>query len=204
MNNSEKTNSSESKSNIGAWLYGVLTLVGAGLFLYTWFQPWWVAYIEELQQKGVVIYPHAMNILGTLRDYPQWIEGSEMPPFFFPLMWVFLAICIFSLFASLLYTEEWFNVGKYKVPVAQFLVGLAGFGYTVFVIVFALTVAILAPNFGGVKLQGSVFISVNEHTESFVTSSLQPGYWIACFVGPGLLLLAFLRNKILALGKSKS
>ena len=191
---------SESRSNIGLWVFRGLTLVGAALFLYTWFQPWWVAYIEELQQNGVVIYPHAMNILGTLRDYPEWIMGSEMPVWFFPAMWVFLAICVFSLVASLFYKNEWFAVGKGKVTLAQFLVGLAGFGYTVFVIVFPIVVAIRAPEFGGVQLQGDVFISMDEHTESYVVSSLQTGYWIACFVGPGLLILSALHKKLV--GKS--
>jgi hypothetical protein len=191
---------SKSKFNIGAWIFGGLTLVALGLILYTWFQPWWIAYIEELQQVGVTIYPHAMNILGTLRDYPEWIVGSEMPVWFFPAMWVYLMICVFALIASLLYTDEWFSVGKNKISVAQFLVGLVGFGYIVFVIVFPIVIAIRAPQFGGVKLQGSVFISVNEHTESYVNTSLQPSYWIACFIGPALMLMSIFRNKIL--GKS--
>jgi hypothetical protein len=187
-------------SSVRSWIFGGLTLAGMGLFLYAWFQPWWVAYIETLQQNGVVIYPHAMVISGTLRDYPQWIIGAEMPAFFFPLMWVFVAAGTFCLLASLLFTDEWFSVGKYKISMAQFLVGLTGFGYTVFVIVFPIAIAIRAPEFGGVQLQGNVFISMNEHTESYVISSLQMAYWMACGVGPGLLLLSFLRNKIL--GKS--
>jgi hypothetical protein len=193
-------NNSKSKNSIGRWIFGGLTLVALGLILYTWFQPWWIAFIEELQENGVMIYPHAMNILGTLRDYPQWIMGSEMPVWFFPAMWLFLTICVFALVASFFFKDEWFRVGKYKVSVVQFLVGLVGFAYVVFVVVFPIVIAIRAPEFGGVKLQGSVFISLNPHTESFVNSKLQPAYWIACCIGPGLLLMAFLRNKIL--GKS--
>ena len=191
---------SKSKNNIGGWIFGSLTLVALVLILYTWFQPWWVAFIEELGENGVVIYPHAMNILGTLRDYPQWIVGAEMPAWFFPAMWIYLLICVFALLASFLYQDEWFMLGKKKVYMNQFLVGLIGFGYIVFVIVFPLVIAIKAPQFGGVKLQGSVFISMDEHTESWVRSTLQPSYWIACFIGPVLMLMAIFRNKIL--GKS--
>ena len=191
---------SKSKNNIGAWIFGGLTLVALGLILYTWYQPWWTAYIEELGENGVMIYPHAMNILGTLRDYPQWIVGAEMPVWFFPAMWVYLMVCVFALLASLLFTDEWFQVGKKKVSVAQFLVGLIGVTHILFVVVFPIVIAIRAPEFGGVKLQGSVFISMDEHTESWVNSALQPSYWIACFIGPMLLLMAIFRNKIL--GKS--
>lgn len=193
-------NNSKSSSSIGRWIFGGLTLVALGLILYTWYQPWWVAYIEELKENGVMIFPHAMNILGQLRDYPQWIVGSEMPAWFFPAMWIYLLICVFALIASFFFKDEWFSVGKNKVSVVQFLVGLVGFGYIVFVIVFPLMISILAPQFGGVKLQGSVFVSMNEHTESFVITALQPAYWIACFIGPALMLMSIFRNKII--GKS--
>ena len=191
---------SKSKSSVGRWIFGGVTLVALALILYTWYQPWWVAYIEELKQNGVMIYPHAMNILGTLRDYPQWIVGAEMPVWFWPAMWIYLLICVFSLLASFLFKNEYFMWGKKKVYMDQFLVGLIGFGYIVFVIVFPLVISIKAPQFGGVKLQGHVFISMDEHTESFVNTALQPSYWIACFIGPVLMLMAFFRNKIL--GKS--
>lgn len=191
---------SKSKNNIGAWIFGGLTLVALGLILYTWFQPWWSAYIEFLKQDAVIIYPHAMNILGTLKDYPEWILGSEMPAWFFPVMWLFLTMFVFALVASFFFKDEWFRVGKYKVSVVQFLVGSVGLAYVILVVVFPIVIAIRAPEFGGVKLQGSVFVSMNEHTESFVNSRLQPAYWIACFIGPGLLLMSIFRDKIL--GKS--
>lgn len=206
MNSSGSISSPESVSstgpavNIRAWIFGGLTLVGVGLFLYTWYQPWWVAYIEELQQNGVVIYPHAMVISGTLRNYPQWIVGAEMPGWFFPLMWVYMGVCVLALLMSLFYTEEWFELGRFKVSLAQALIGFAGLAYIIFVVVFPIVVAIRAPEFHGVPLQGNVFISMDEHTESYVITSLQSGYWLACVVGPALVVLALLRNKIL--GKS--
>lgn len=182
--------------SIGAWLFGGLTLAGAAAMLYTWFQPWWIAYIEELRENGVVIYPHAMNISGTLRSYPQWIIGAEMPPWFFPLMWVYLGVMLLALFASLFYTNEWFKLGKFKLSMAQSLIAVAGILYIIYVVVFPIVVAIRAPDFHGVPLQGNVFISMDDHTESYVITSLQSGYWMACVVGPFLVALALLRNKI--------
>jgi hypothetical protein len=206
MNSSKSISAPESVSSTGqasgvrAWIFGGLILAVAGLFLYTWYQPWWVAYIEELQQNGVVIFPHAMVISGTLRDYPQWIAGAEMPAWFFPLMWVYLGVCLLALLMSLFFSDEWFAMGKRKVTVASALIGFAGLAYIIYVVVFPIVVAVRAPEFGGVQLQGSVFISVNPHTESYVTTSLQQGYWLACTVGPVLVALALLRNKII--GKS--
>jgi hypothetical protein len=193
---------SKKKNNTGRWIFAGVTLVALALILYTWFQPMWVAFIEELGENGVVIYPHAMDILGRLRDYPQWIVGAEMPVWFWPAMWVYLLICVFSLLASFLFQNEYFMWGKKKVYVDQFLVGLIGFGYIVFCIVFPLVISLLAPKFNGVKLQGSVFISMDEHTESYVVTKLQPAYWIACFIGPVLMLMAIFRNKIMNIGKS--
>lgn len=192
----ESLSSSGQASLVRTLIFSVLTLAGAGLLLYTWFQPWWVAFIEELQQNGVVIYPHAMIISGTLRDYPQWIVGAEFPGWFWRLMWVYMVACVAALVLSLFLGGERLNLGKWNVSWSQVLIGLAGLAYVVFVVVFPIAIAIRAPEFHGVPLQGNVFISMDEHTESYVITSLQTGYWIACFVGPFLVALALLRNKI--------
>jgi hypothetical protein len=203
MSSSENISSPESISSSGransvvrVLVFDVLALAGAGLLLYTWFQQWWVAYIDELQQNGVVIYPHAMIISGTLRDYPQWIVGAEMPAWFFRLMWVYMLTCIAAILIGLFVGGERLNLGKVKLSWSQVLVGFAGLAYIVFVVVFPIVISIRAPQFHGVPLQGNVFISMDEHTESYVITSLQTGYWIACVVGPFLLALAILREKI--------
>lgn len=171
------------------WIFRGLTVAGLGLWLYAWFQPWWLAYIEELQEIGVVIYPYAMNISGTLRSYPQWIVGAEMPTWFWPLMWIYLAVCIGALVMSLFSSaEDKVSIGKLKLSMPQLLVGFAGLAFITYVVVFVIVVALKAPQFNGVPLQGHVFISMNEHTESYVNTALQPGYWTAC----GAALFVFL------------
>ena len=77
-----------------------------------------------------------------------------MPVWFWPAMWIYLLICVLSLTASFFFKDDYFKWGKKKIYMDQFLVGLIGFGYIVFVIVFPLVISILAPNFGGVQLQG--------------------------------------------------
>ena len=188
-------------SGVRSIIYKVLTLAAIGAWTWSWFQPWWEAYIETLQQNGVVIYPHQMLIAGTLRDYPQWIVGAEMPAFFFPLMWVYLAVCLGLLIFSLFDADEFtFAIGKLKMSTTQALVGAAAIALVTFVVVFPIVISLRAPQFHGVPLQGSVFISMNEHTESYVITSLQTGYFVACGTAAFTAALAFLRNLIV--GKS--
>ncbi len=180
-------------------LFGILTLAGAGLFLYSWSQPWWLAYIVALKETGVTIFPHAMEIGSTLKDYPQWLVGAEMPTWFFPAMWVYLGLCIGTLVYSLFVTEDWVSLGRFKLSLPQALVGGVGLTYIVFVVVFVVVVAMRAPQFYNAPVQGSVFVHMAEHegnAESYVETSLQLGFWLACAVGPLLVVLAMLRNKI--------
>lgn len=184
-------------SSTRSWIFRGLTLAGLGVWLYTWFQPWWLAYIEELQETAVVIFPYAMNISGTLRSYPQWIVGAEMPTWFWPLMWVYLAVCIgavtMSLFAS---ADDMVKIGKIKLSMPQLLVGFAGLAFIIYVVVFVIVISLRAPQFYGVPLQGHVFITMDEHTESYVDTALQTGYWMAVGAGVFLFTIALLYKKI--------
>jgi hypothetical protein len=180
-----------------SWIFRILTIAGLGGLVYTWFQPWWTAYIEALRENGVTIFPYNMVISGTLRDYPQWIVGAEMPTWFWPLMWVYLAVMIGLLLLSLFVSSaDRVRLGKIDISLPQLLVGLAGFAYIVYVVTFVVVVAIRAPQFYDVPVQGSIFISMNEHTESYVITSLQSGYFTACAVAAVLFILGFLREKI--------
>lgn len=168
-------------SSLRNWIFRILTLIAGGLWVYTWFQPWWIAYIEELKENAVVISPNSMVLSGTLRSYPHWIIGYEMPVWFWPMMWVFLAVYIgllvYSLFNS---ARDVVDIGKVRLTIPQLLVAFTGLSFIVFVVVFPIVITLRAPDFHGVVLQGSVFISMDEHTESFVITKLQLAYWIAC------------------------
>jgi hypothetical protein len=206
MSNSESTSSSESLVVSGSiararvWIFSILTLAGAGMFLYTWFQPWWTAYIVALKENGITIFPYAMVIGGTLKDYPQWLVGAEMPGWFFRLMWVYLVACMAALLISLFAGEEKVSLGKSRFSLQKVLVGGVGLSYIIIVLGCAIVIAMRAPQFYGASLQGSVFVHMAEHegnAESYVETSLQLGYWLACSVGPLLLVLALLRDKII-------
>jgi hypothetical protein len=154
----------------------------------------------ELKEIGIAIFPHAMEIGGSLRDYPQWLVGAEMPAWFFRLMWVYLWLCmaalVFSLFAS---DKTKIRLGRLKLSLPQALVGGVGASFIVFVVVFIGVVAIRAPQFYNAPLQGSIFVRMAEHegqAQSYVETGLQFGYWLACAAGALLVALALLRDRI--------
>ncbi len=199
ISRSRSIGSSGSISGVRALIFGVLTIAAGVLFLYTWFQPWWTAYVEALKETDVTIFPHALIISGTLLDYPQWLVGADMPSWFFPAMWLYLALCMGALVYSLFVFEDRVRLGKFNLSMPSVVVGAVGLTYIIFVVVFVIVVAIRAPAFYGASLQGSVFVHMAEHegnAESYVQTGLQFGYWLACAVGPLLVVLAALRDKI--------
>lgn len=195
----KSVSNASSASSVRIGIFSVLTLAGVGLFLYSWFQPWWTAYIVALKETGVTISPQAMVIGGTLQDYPQWLIGAQMPDWFFPAMWIYLAVCIGALVFSLFVFEDRVKLGKFKLSAPTLVVGVIGLSYIVFVVVFVVAIAIRAPAFYGAQLQGSIFVHMAEHegnAESYVETGLQFGYWIACVTGVFLVALALLHDKI--------
>ena len=184
-------------SNTRSWIFRILVLVGAGLILYTWFQPWWSAYIVELDVYGVTIYPYAMEI--NMGDYPQWLAGAEnaMPGWFFIFMWVYLGLAVAALLYSLFASEKRVGLGRFSWSLPKLLVGGVGLSYIVIVAAALITIAIKSGSFYGAPLQGSIFVSLEEQYESYVDTGLLFGYWLACGVGPFLVLLALFRNKII-------
>jgi hypothetical protein len=165
--------------------------------LYTWFQPWWSAYIVELDVYAVTIYPYGIEI--NLGDYPYWLAGAEytMPLWFFTFMWIYLGLCIALLLYSLFASERRVGLGRFSWSVPQVLVVGVGLSYVIIVAAAVITIAIQSGNFYNAPLQGSIFVAIDEHYQGWVDTGLLFGYWFACGVGPFLILLALLRNKII-------
>jgi len=41
--------------NVRSWIFRILILIGAGLLMFTFLQPWWTAYIEALKINAVEV-----------------------------------------------------------------------------------------------------------------------------------------------------
>lgn len=187
------------------WIFRILTLAGAGAMLYSWFQPWWTVYVVELRENGVTIFPHGMQFSSTLQDYPQWLVGSEMPAWFWPMMWVYLGLCMAALLIGMFASDKIrLGVGKLGLSLPQVLIGGVGVSFIVFVVVFVVVLSMRLPAFYDAPLQGSIFIRMEEHegqAQSYIDTGFQTAFWIACIAGPYLAVLGLLRNKII--GKPK-
>jgi len=183
-------------------MFRVLVLAGAGLMLYTWFQPWWTSFIVELDITAVKVFPYGMEI--NMGGYEYWLAGIEsvMPGWFTPFMWVYLGLCtialLFSLFAS---SEKRIGLGKLGLSLPQALISGVGFSYIIVVISAIVVIAMNAPNFYDAPLQGTIFVTMSRDEASYVTTAIRFGCWFACGVGLLLVILGLFRNKII--GKTK-
>ena len=165
--------------------------------LYAWFQPWWRAYVVELEVYAVAIFPYGMEI--NMGGYEYWLAGAEdiMPGWFTPFMWVYLGLCmialLFSLFAS---GEKRVGLGKLRLSLPQALIGGVGLTYIVVVVAAVLVIVMNLSSFYNTPLQGSILITMSDFENSLVDTGLEFGYWLACGVGPLIIVLALFRNKI--------
>ncbi len=187
------------QTGMRTWVFRLLALAGGALFIVSWLIPWWRANIQE---AGMYVQIRPWGLEHTLGSYVQYMGGDpSMPPFFAPLMWAYLVVAIAVLLVSLFVKEMTLKVGKWAFPLPSFLVFAVGVSYIIFVVVCAGYAYIRTSEFG-VALVGVSYIVIGEFelgTEAI--SGFQPGYYLACVVGPVLAVLGLLRNKIV--GKPK-
>ncbi len=187
-------------SNARVWLFRILVLASGGLMLVSWFMPWWSIEIYELYKDVVVIRPWGLENF-IPQAYMHMIEGSEMPGWFAPAMWIYLGLCITALlFAAFVKDRNMRLIGReFNLP--KFIIGFVGFSFIVVVVLAVIIAAIRTGDFFDIRLIGDNYIELSEAEYSGAWAGLLLGYWLACAVGPLLIILAILRNKIR--GKTK-
>lgn len=160
--------------------------------------PWWTCEIVELMldEPSILIRPWGLE--NNVKGFESYAADAEMPSFFAPLMWTYLCLCILGLIYSLFAHEKKIRIGKFNSTMPQLLIGLVGISFLVVVITAVIFAAIRTGDFYGTKLIGRTYIIVTPYfMESDVYANLTPGFWLASSVGPLLIILALLRNKIL-------
>jgi hypothetical protein len=100
------------------------------------------------------------------------------------------------LFAS---SKKGLNIGKLRMSLPTALVAAVGLSYIAIVVAAVIVIAINAGNYFNAPLQGTVFVYLTYEEFSDVRVSLLSGYWLACAVGPLLLILAGLRRFIVGI-----
>jgi hypothetical protein len=178
------------------WVFRVLTLAGAGMFLYSWFEPWWQAWIVYLKTPALWIRPWGVDMY-LPPEYAASISGYEMPAIFAPFMWTYLVVCmailLYSMFAS---SAKKITLGKLSMSLPTALVLGVGLSYIFTVVVALIVMQMRMAGFYNAPLIGSIYIGLDEGHKSYVDTSLLTGFYVACATGPVLVVLAVLRQFI--------
>lgn len=191
-----------SHRSLRLWLFSALVVGAAGLMLYSWFSPWWGARISDLSGTDhILMRPWGVEIAAAeIRTYANSSLYS-MPAFFAPLMWLYLGVCMLALAVSLFVGKQ-ITLGRFKLSLAQVLIGIVGLSYLIAVGT-ALVVANVKAGGGGVSFLGtSVVPNPMTGGSTRVTGALKLGYWLAIVAGVLLVALAVLRNIIV--GKART
>jgi hypothetical protein len=178
------------------WLFRCLVIVSAGFLLLTWFLPWWSAYTTAAGDNSFVIHPYGLNISEQMLFYKTFIPDIEMPGYFTPLMWLYLGLVVVALLIGAWLKDKSIGLFRRRFNLSRWLIGIVGFSYVV-VVILAVIVASMNLEQYDIPLLGSKYLSLGWLANSYIETNLLLGYWLACAVGPLLIVLALLRNRII-------
>ena len=185
-------------SSSRVWLFRGLVIGAAGLMLLSWFMPWWSCDIEALfVNDAAIIHPYGLEIDSTVLGYLEW---AKMPGFFAPLMWSYLGLAIAAILIGAWIKDKSIGLFGRKFNLSKLIIGIAGLLYIV-VTVTAVIFAAIRTGEADLHLLGRTFVKMGTAEASFISARLLFGYWLACGVGPLLIVLALLRDRII--GKVK-
>lgn len=189
-------------NNGRVWLFRVLVLVGAGVVLAAWFLPWWSIYIYEIGADSVIIHPWGLET--RMREAESnLIASAQMPAWFAPMMWAFLAALLLALVVGMFIKDRDLKIGKFQFPIPNLLIGLPGLAYIISAVVAAVYAALRMQDFfGGVNFIGYTYIDLGEPYVTGADAGLLIGYYLTCAVGLYLILLGVLRDKIIGTPKT--
>jgi len=162
--------------------------------------PWWGVEVYMLGGDVVKVYPYGLE--QNLGQFASYIAGAEMPAWFTPLMWLVVGLATVALLIAALIKDRSISLLGRKFSLPKLIIGVVGLAYIGGVVLAPLVIAIQTRAFFDMPLQGYFTINLGgEGLFSGAMSSFRFGYWLACGVGPLLIALALLRDKIV--GKTK-
>ncbi len=177
----------------GMLIFRVLVLIGAAMWLASWFMPWWQAFIVYLKQPALVIRPWGVDSF-LPPEYASSIAGYDMPGIFAPFMWTYLVVAMgLLLYGMLVGSRERLGIGKFTLGPAG-IVGLVGLSYILCVVVALIVMQMRMSGFYNASLFGSIYIAIDEGHRSYVDTSLQNGFYLACITGPYLVIVSIVHR----------
>lgn len=204
-------------SNNRVWLFRALIVAAAGLMLVAWYLPWWTIDIEALGTDIAQIRPWGLETSERLGGFEVLLKGAEMPPWFTPMMWAYLGVCLIALLIGLWGPERELNIGKFKINLARLvsfgkfsislpflLIAGVGVSYVVAAVVAAVFAGMQMGNLMNIPLQGRTFVDLGDPIVTYVDTRLLPGYYLVYVAGIVLIALALLRDKIIGEPKAQA
>ena len=176
------------------WLFRVLVLAALGLMLISWFMDWWSADVEAMSiENAVIIHPFGLEVNHLVGGYVEW---AAMPGWFAPLAWTYLGLATAAILIGTWIKDTSIGLFGREFNLSKLFIGIAGFSYIVVVIV-AVAVMAIRSGAANVNIVGKSFIVVGPTEATWISARFLFGYWLACGVGPLLIVLALLRDKII-------
>ena len=179
---------------VGVWIFRVLLVAGAAFMLYTWFQPWWNGDVAVIKgENDLVLHPWGVEAVGQVRaNMDESVFQMPFPGVFAGFMWVYLAVCMLALAASLFLTRR-ISLGRINVSVAMVLILLVGLSYMA-AVGLALGIGTLKASAAGANFIGkSNVLEPGSGAKLKMVSGLMIGYWLALGAGGVLTLLGLIR-----------
>ncbi len=169
------------KTSSSVWVFRGLVIVGAGLMLLAWFSPWWATDASgDMPLKNAVLI-HPWGLEQNMGTYSQYITGADMPGWFAPFAWTYLAICMVVLLCALVLKDKIVRFIGRRWTRSEIMVGLVGVSYIGTALIMFIVAKIRTADFG-VNFLGQSKLAVGPERLT-LDSSLQIGFWLAIVVG---------------------
>jgi hypothetical protein len=190
------------------WIFRALVLIGAAGFVYSFFQPWWIAHCESTVAgiHDVVIHPYGLDA-GGLEGYFTLLPDPsvvEVPQLLIIVIWIFFGATLAAMLLGIIFNKATLPVFGKRLNVSRWTVGVVGLIYIV-VCVAAMLFAMPKIAALGMPFVGDAWVHLGDFAmwkiELDVTAWIPFGYWLAIGTGVYLIVIALLRNKIV--GKSE-
>lgn len=185
---------SAARGGVGVWIFSALLVAGAAFMLYSWFQPWWSGDVAVLKgENDLVMHPWGVDVVAQVRaNIDESTFEMPFPGVFAGFMWVYLAVCMLALAASLFLTQR-LKLGPINLPLATVLILFVGLSY-MFAIGLAYGIGVLKAGAAGANFIGkSNVLEPGSGAKLKMVSGLLTGYWLALAAGGVLTFLGLIR-----------
>jgi hypothetical protein len=188
------TGATRGGTGILVWIFRVLVVAGGAFMLYSWFQPWWTGnFVVIPGEPDMILHPWGVEAVSQVRtNVDESLFQMPFPQVFAGFMWVYLAVCMLGLLASLFWTRR-LKLGPINVSYAMLIILAVGASFAI--------AAGAAYGIGWLKagMSGAKFIGTSNVLEPAtgakvkMTSQLELGFWLTIASGGFLFFLGLVR-----------